>query len=171
MTDDTRTNTRITGTMHSINGKGVVRMEGRYDTDIDDLWSALTDPTRLARWVVQVEGDLRLGGEFQAIFTSGWEGAGRVDVCEPPQRLLVTMLPGQEDEGVIEANLVADGDGTRLLLEERGLPLSELPAHGAGWQAHVEDLASHVAGRERPDWHTRWTELAPSYGEMPITPR
>lgn len=30
------------------------------------------------------EGDLRLGGEFRARFSaSGWEGTGRVDVCEP----------------------------------------------------------------------------------------
>ena len=93
-----------------------------------------------------MEGDLRLGGEFRASFTSGWEGPGRVDVCEPPQRLLVTMEPGQEDETVIEALLVADGDQTRLVVEERGLPLDELAAHGAGWQVHVEDLAAHLVG-------------------------
>ena len=45
-------------------------MEGRYDTDIDDLWSALTDPQRLARWIAEVEGDLHLGGVFRATFTS-----------------------------------------------------------------------------------------------------
>ncbi len=42
----------------------VVRMQDRFDTDIDDVWSALTDPLRLARWVAEVAGDLRLGGEF-----------------------------------------------------------------------------------------------------------
>jgi uncharacterized protein YndB with AHSA1/START domain len=65
-------------------------MEDRFDTDIDDLWSALTDPARLGRWLGQVEGDLRLGGEFRArFFASGWEGTGRVEACEPPRRLLV----------------------------------------------------------------------------------
>ena len=91
----------------------------------DDLWSAVTDPRRLARWVAQVSGDLRLGGEFRASFTSGWEGPGRVDVCEPPRRLVVTMSPGQDDQTVIEVELVPDGDQTRLVLEERGLPLNE----------------------------------------------
>jgi uncharacterized protein YndB with AHSA1/START domain len=38
---------------------GVVRIEDRYATDINDLLSALTDPERLARWHGQVEGDLR----------------------------------------------------------------------------------------------------------------
>jgi hypothetical protein len=43
MTEETRANTRITGTLRSVDGRGVVRMEGTYDTGIDDLWSALTD--------------------------------------------------------------------------------------------------------------------------------
>jgi len=46
MTEETRVNTRITGTLRSVDGRGVVRMEGSYDTDIDDLWSALTDASR-----------------------------------------------------------------------------------------------------------------------------
>jgi Activator of Hsp90 ATPase homolog 1-like protein len=86
-----------------------------------------------------------------------------VDVCEPPRRLLLTMSPGQEDETVIEAQLAFVGDQTSLVIEERGLPLDELAAHGAGWQAHVEDLAAHIAGRESADWRSRWTELTPSY--------
>ncbi len=165
MTENTQANARITGTLQSVDGKGVVRMEGRYDTDIEDLWSALTDAQRLARWVAEVEGDLRIGGEFRATFTSGWEGLGRVDVCEPPRRLLVTMGPGREDETVIEAELVTDGGKTSLVLEERGLPLNELAAHGAGWQAHVEDLGALLTGRERTDWSMRWTELTPLYRE------
>jgi uncharacterized protein YndB with AHSA1/START domain len=64
MTSDTRAGTRIVGSLRSVDGKGAVRMEDRYDTDIDDLWSALTDSRRLARWIAEVEGDLRLGGEF-----------------------------------------------------------------------------------------------------------
>ena len=44
-------------------GKGIVRIEDRFDTKIDDLWSALTDPRRLARWIGEVKGGLRPGGE------------------------------------------------------------------------------------------------------------
>jgi hypothetical protein len=35
---------RILGSLRSADGKGVVRMQDRFDTGIDDLWSALTDP-------------------------------------------------------------------------------------------------------------------------------
>jgi uncharacterized protein YndB with AHSA1/START domain len=170
MTEETRANTRITGTLESVDGRGAVRMEGRYDTDIDDLWSAITDAQRLARWIAEVEGDLRVGGVFRATFTSGWEGPGRVDACDPPRHLLVTMTPGREDETVIEALLFAEGDQTRLVVEERGLPLEELAAHGAGWHAHLEDLAAHGAGAEPTDWRTRWTELTPSYRKQTVCP-
>jgi len=163
MTNNTATD--IQGSIHVRDGVGVVHMAGTYDTDIDDLWSALTEPDRLARWAATVAGDLRAGGSFTTEFTSGWEGPGRIDVCDAPHRLLVTLNPGEDDETTIEAVLTADGDATHLVVEERGFPLDELAAHGAGWQAHVEDLAAVIAGKDRGDWHQRWTELAPSYRE------
>ncbi len=161
----------MVGTLRSVAGTGVVRIQDHYHTGIDDLWSALTQPHRLARWIAQVEGDLRVGGAFHANFTSGWQGPGRVDMCEPPRRLRMTMSPGQQDQTVIEAELAADRDQTSLAVEERGLPLHELAAHGAGWQAHVEDLAAHLAGRARADWRTRWNQLTPRLPQAGRKPR
>ena len=164
MTSD---NTRLVGgpvgTVLAANGKTVVRMEDRFDTSIEDLWSAITEPDRLARWLARVEGDLKLVGDFLASFTSTWVGPGRVDICEPPRRLLVTMLPGEEDETVIEAVLTPDGDHTRLVLEDRGLPVAEAPDHGAGWQVHIEDLADYLAGAPTREWKPRWLALLPEY--------
>lgn len=146
---------------------GAVRVEDVYDTGIDDLWEACTKPERLARWIAEVSGDLRLGGEFAAHFTSGWEGAGRIDECEPPRRLLVsTWETGETDEQIIEATLVPDGERTILVIEERGLPIDSLAEYGAGWQVHAEDLAAHVAGRERGDMTTRWRELISHYRQL-----
>jgi uncharacterized protein YndB with AHSA1/START domain len=157
MTGNAAAGNRIVGTLRTGDGKGVVRMEDRFDTDIDDLWSALTDPGRLARWLGEFEGDLRLGGNFRArFFASGWEGTGRVEACEPPRHLLVmTKDDGQADEHAVEAALTADGDHTILILEERGMPVNLLAAYGAGIQVHIEDLAAHIAGRERCDANAR----------------
>lgn len=158
--------TRMLGSMRRIDEKrGAVRMEDVYDTDIADLWSALTEPDRLARWIARVEGDLRVEGTVQTQFTSTWEGPGRIDVCEAPNHLVVTMEPGTEDETVIEAVLKPEGARTRLVVEERGLPLDVLYEHGAGWQVHVEDLAAYVHGRPVADWKARWIELTPVYQE------
>jgi uncharacterized protein YndB with AHSA1/START domain len=165
MTSNARAGDRILGSLRSADGKGIVRMEDRYDTDIDDLWSALTDPGRLARWIGEVEGDLRLGGEFRThFFASGAKSTGRVEACEPPKRLLLlTKHVDEAYELVIEATLTADGDHTILILEERGMPVNLLAAYGAGIQVHIEDLAAHIAGRERCDAEARWEELQPSY--------
>jgi len=168
MTSNARAGSRILGSLRSADGKGAVRMEDRFDTDIGDVWSALTDPLRLARWIGEFEGDLRLGGEFRArFFASGWEGAGRVEACEPPRRLLVTTKALDEpDEHVIEAMLAAAGDQTILVVEERGMPLDHLAAYGSGIQVHIEDLAAHLAGRERCDAGARWGELLPAYQDL-----
>jgi uncharacterized protein YndB with AHSA1/START domain len=164
MTSGTPAGTRILGSLRSADGKGAVRMQDRFDTDIDDLWSALTDPLRLARWIGEVAGDLRLGGEYRYHFyASGSEGTGRVEACEPPRRLLLAHGVG---EHVIEVTLAADGDQTILAWEERGMPLDHLAAYGAGIQVHVEDLAAHLAGRERCDADARWDELQPAYEDL-----
>ena len=167
MTTNTPGGVRTLGTLRAADGTGIVRLEDRFDTDMDDLWSALTDPRRLARWLGEVEGDLHQGGEFRArFFASGWEGTGRVEVCEPPQRLLILTRSPDEPDGVIEATLTADGDQTILVIEDRGLPLEQIAAYGAGDQIHVEDLAAYLAGSERCDPRARWQELHTAYQEL-----
>jgi uncharacterized protein YndB with AHSA1/START domain len=173
--------TRIVGSLRSADGAGVVRVEDRYDTDIDDLWSALTDPGRLARWYGQVEGDLRPGGQFRLYLEANdLEGTGRVEACEPPRRLLVTTRETDESwrkgngvppfDAAIEATLTADGDQTILVIEVRGMPLDKIAFYGAGWQIHAENLAAHLAahlaGRQRGDTGARWDELVPAYQDI-----
>lgn len=156
------------GTMHAIDEKrGTVRVEDVYDTHIEDLWDACTKPERLARWIAEVCGDLQVGGMIHAQFTSTWTGPGRVEVCEQPHHLLLTMEPGTEDEAQIEAWLTAEGDRTRLVVEERGLALDTIHFHGAGWQAHLEDLGRSLSGGTS-DWKARWNELTPAYEAIPI---
>ena len=159
---------RILGSLRTADNAGVVRMEDRFDSAVDDVWSALTDPARLRDWLGEFEGDMRLGGEFRAHFSAtGWQGTGRVDACEPPRHLLLTLRdadpqPDQPEEGVTEVTLEADGAQTVVVWEERGMPVNLLAAYGAGVQIHVEDLGAYLAGRERV--HSgRWEELFPAY--------
>jgi len=167
MTSGTGRDPRIIGSLRRLeDGRGAVTMEDFFDTGIDDLWSAVTDPDRLARWLASVDGELRIGGRIHAKFTSTYEGPGRIDVCDAPRQLRVTFEPGTPDETVMEANLTPVGGRTRLIIEERGLPLEDVSGHGAGWQAHVEDLAAYLAGREPGEWRERWMELTPAYKEL-----
>jgi uncharacterized protein YndB with AHSA1/START domain len=181
MTNSTGGATRILGSLRAADGKGVVRIEDRYDTDIEDLWSAMTDPVRVARWYGVVTGNLRPGGLFQVhIEAAGLHGVGRVEVCEPPKRLLVVTTeidePWQQAGGAplfdktIEATLTADDGQTRLVIEARGMPLDKIAFYGVGWQMHAEKLAAYVAGHEAGgDHEARWGELVPSYQDLAAT--
>src|SRR3954471_3552735 len=168
MSGNTGGGVRILGALGSADGKGVIRMEDRYDTDGAGLRCALTQPDRLARWLGEFEGDLHVGGEYKArFFASGWEGTGRVEECEPPHSLrVINRGADQPDEHAIEVTLTAGGDQTVLVLEEHGMPLNLLTAYGAGIQVHVEDLAAHIAGRGRVDAQARWAELEPRYARL-----
>jgi uncharacterized protein YndB with AHSA1/START domain len=156
----------VKGSLHPLDSdRGAIRMEDVYDTDIDDLWSALTDPDRLGRWLATVEGDFRVGGEIYARFASTDEGCGRIDVCEAPRRLMVTMKPGTSEEAEMEAVLTQEGNKTRLIIEDRRLTRENLSDYAAGWHVHLEDLATYMAGEVPSEWHARWRELCPAYAE------
>ncbi len=168
MTSEASGVARVLGSLGSADGKGVVRLQERLDAEIDDVWSAITDPDRLARWYGEVTGDLRLGGEYRAhVFASGWEGTGRVEACEPPSRLVVTGKdPDEPFEDVTEVTLTADANATILVFEQRGMSLDYVAGYGAGNQVHLEDLAAYLAGRERCDAGARMDELIPTYSEL-----
>jgi uncharacterized protein YndB with AHSA1/START domain len=177
MTNSASPGARILGSLRSVDGKGLVRIEDRYHTGIDDLWSALTDPRRLGRWYGKVEGDLRLGGQFRLYVEDADSNAtGHVEACEPPRRLRVTTRETDESylrgngvppyDGVIEATLTADGDQTILVIEVQGMPLDSVAFYGAGWQIHAENLAAYIAGRERDDAEARWDDLVPPYQDL-----
>jgi uncharacterized protein YndB with AHSA1/START domain len=174
MRADAGSTDRLLGTLGSANGKGLVRIEERYATDIDDLWSAITDPVRLARWWGDVEGDLRPGGTFR--LKVEWEGTGRVLACEPPHRLRVMVRESDESyrngqgvppfDSTIEATLAPDGAQTLLVIKVRGMPLDKIAFYGTGWQIHAENLAIYLAGHDRQDVEARWAILVPRYQEL-----
>ncbi|HEY1332954.1 MAG TPA: SRPBCC domain-containing protein [Myxococcaceae bacterium] len=177
MTSDAPGLGRILGSLRSADGKGVVRIEDRYDTDANDLWNAITDPGRLARWYGHVDGDLRPGGAFHLhVESADIDATGRIEVCDPPRHLLVTNRETDESyrrgngvppfDETIEATLTDDGGRTILIIEVKGMPLDKIAFYGTGWQLHAEELAAHLAGREHGDTEARWAELVPLYQEL-----
>lgn len=164
----------VLGRLHSNAGGTFVRVENRFAAGMDDLWAALTDPAKLAHWFGEVEGELSKGGEFRVRIALAGDRTGHVQVCEPRQRLLVTMRdpdpqPGQPGQTVIVAQLMAEGVQTRPVWEERGMPANLLPAYGAGIQIHVEHLADYISGRELGDIEARWNELFPAYEALGVS--
>lgn len=135
----------------------VVVAERDYDTDLDDLWDALTNPERIPRWCMPIEGDLRVGGKYQLIGNAH----GTILECEPPRRLRVTWTMDEEPGSWVTVTLAPAGRGTRLLLEHAA-PLDRPGADafwdqygpgatGVGWDLLMLGMALHLASRAQVD--------------------
>lgn len=122
----------------------VVVIRRTYDAAVEDVWSAVTDPDRLRRWLLPVTGDLRVGGQYQLEGNAG----GEIRRCEAPRRLSVTW--GMESS-VVDVRLSPEGDRTVLDLEH-SVPV-EIAGSGAGalyvgpgWDISIRALADFLDG-------------------------
>lgn len=119
-----------------------------YDTSLDDLWDALTNPKRIARWLGPISGVLRAGGWFQLEGTA----AGRITRCEPPRVLAVTWECG-DSLSWVTITLANDTVGTRLELEHVTPAFDHWRqlgpgAMGVGWELPLTSLAQ-LAGHHK----------------------
>jgi uncharacterized protein YndB with AHSA1/START domain len=143
-----------------------VRFERRYDATPAEVWSALTEPERLGRWLAAAELDLRVGGDYVLRFSEEDESQvtrGKVLALEPERLLELSWLYPGENDTVVRFELRPDGDGTILVLDHRGLPAETAPGYGGGWHAHLDALEAQLGAGGKPDWWGRYRELAPLY--------
>ncbi len=117
-----------------------------YDTEIEDLWEAITSPERIPRWFLPITGELHLGGRYQLEGNAG----GEIQSCVPPRQLAVTWEFGG---GVtwLEVTLSPVGaERTRLELRHT----AHIEDHwkkfgpgavGIGWELGLYGLAQYVA--------------------------
>jgi uncharacterized protein YndB with AHSA1/START domain len=116
-----------------------------YAAGLEDTWSTLTDPARIARWLMPVSGDLRMGGSFQLEGNAG----GEILECEQPHRFRVTF--GSE-ASILEVRLWQEGEGATTLEYEHTVPI-EIAQSGAGalwvgpgWDGAMLGLDLHLSG-------------------------
>ncbi|MBG0830267.1 SRPBCC family protein [Planomonospora sp. ID67723] len=124
-----------------------VTVSQSYDTDLDDLWDACTNPERIPRWFMPVTGDLRLGGNYQL----QGNASGTIERCDPPKGFAATWEYGGEISW-IEVRLTPDPEGgTRFELEHIAHVDDERWAEfgpgavGVGWDMALLGLAGHLS--------------------------
>jgi uncharacterized protein YndB with AHSA1/START domain len=122
-----------------------VLMRRSYDTPIQDVWDAVTQPDRIKRWLLPISGELRVGGRFQL------EGnaAGEILTCEPPRLLRTTF---GDPNSIVEVRLTPQGDADTVLELEHTVPLAMVQSSagalyvGPGWDGALMGLGRFLHG-------------------------
>jgi uncharacterized protein YndB with AHSA1/START domain len=135
----------------------------RYDAPIEDVWAAVTTPSRIDRFFLPVSGDLREGGDYAFEGQAG----GRILVCDPPRLLRVEWVPPgcRDDADQVEVRLTPDGPAaTWLELEHASVadvfrfdPDADTYSPALGWEGPLHFLGEYLRGAlpDRPgiEWH------------------
>jgi uncharacterized protein YndB with AHSA1/START domain len=134
-----------------------------FDTDVKDLWDAVTNPDRIPRWFTPVAGDLTVGGQYQLTGNA----SGTVLECVPPESFSVTWEFGGEVSWVAVALSPAPDGGATLELRHTAHVPEEFwdrfgpGAVGIGWDLAFFGLGRHLVDPSAvPDpeeiavWHT-----------------
>lgn len=137
-----------------------------YDTTIEDLWDACTNPERLARWYAPVTGDLRPGGTFEQVNM----GSGTIIACHGPNLLKVSLGTGGVDEIELRLSPGAEEGTTTLELQHAttldtheigGQIYDAIYCMGGGYYPRLYALHMHVRGTLPDDYDSAAFHLNP----------
>lgn len=126
------------------------------------VWAALADPSG---WLAPATIEPRVGGAVRIDFDGDDVTTGTVLTWDPPRTLEHEWHYPGEDRSVVRYDLVAVDGGTELTLVHRLLRADQAPGYGAGWHAHLDGLAAHLAGGPH-DWDAVFTAELPRYREL-----
>jgi len=134
--------------LHTADGRTVLRMERRLSHPPEKVWRALTEPAHISEWFPSdMEMDLRHGGTIRFVFRAG-EGPtmeGAIKELDPPKVFAYTW--GEE---LLRWELHPDGDGTLLVLEHSFADHYGAADFAAGWHTCINALAALLASRPVP---------------------
>ena len=128
-----------------------VTLSRSYATTVEDLWDAVTNSERIARWFLPVSGELELGGRYQLEGNAG----GVITACERFSSLALTWEFG-EDLSWVEMGFSEEGAGSARLSLTHTARLSEHwdeygpGAAGVGWELGLLGLAIHLDQPDEP---------------------
>ncbi|MER7862849.1 SRPBCC family protein [Amycolatopsis japonica] len=138
----------------------VTRLELRreYPDPIEDVWSALTEPARTARWIGPWTGEAGVGNTIMLTMTAeeGSEpGPAVIRECDPPKRLVMDLGVTDQPAWRVELTLTERGEGTVLdfvhLLPETEWDTSDIVK---GWHFYLDRLGASLVGDPVPEWDT-----------------
>jgi uncharacterized protein YndB with AHSA1/START domain len=152
-------------------GGYALRFERHLRHPIEKVWAALTQSARTAEWLGPAEIELREGGRALIRFSNGDTVIdGTVLAVKAPVLLEYHWKDQREDRGPVRWELSPESGGTRLVLTHT-IPLSQSvkpQSFLAGWDTHLEQMASALDGHPIPWSRERWQELFDHYAAVPM---
>jgi uncharacterized protein YndB with AHSA1/START domain len=149
---------------------GRQRLEFRrsWPDPVDDVWAALTEPDRMARWIGTYDGERAVGGTGAFTMTHEEQAVGepmRIVECDPPRRLVVEWVQEDSDAWRIDLDLTTEGDRTVLRFLQVFGADADVTDFAMGWHWYLEKFGAEVAGTPVPgEWDTFLAEVGPAYG-------
>jgi uncharacterized protein YndB with AHSA1/START domain len=152
------------GTINVCEKTAVVRFERWYAAAPAELWSALTDPGRMRRWLgAEASVQARVGGQVRLRWDDDARMDGVITVFEAGRVLEYTWREAALGvDSIVRFELRPANSGTLLVLEHTRVPGDQAAGFGAGWHGHLDALAAALAG-QAVDPRQRYRELAPEY--------
>ena len=147
---------------------GRLRLEFRrsWPEGPDDVWAALTEPGRLARWFGRYDGERAPGARGTLTMTHEAEPVGEpvaIVECDPPRRLVVEWV-GQADWRV-ELALAVESGRTTLHFVQVFAAGTDVTDFALGWHWYLDRFDAEAGGRPAPgDWDTFLARIGPDYG-------
>jgi uncharacterized protein YndB with AHSA1/START domain len=136
-----------TVTFNRVGGRIVARFGLNLENHLDEVWSAFTDPNKLAEWLVPGEIEPRPGGAVTLnLVQSGQVVDGFVnDIVLGKYIQFVCSAPG-EAERKVRVELEPVGAATGLVLTLDAPDGEEGARSAATWATHLEMLVAALAG-------------------------
>lgn len=146
-------------------GQATVRLARRLAATPEEIWPLLVEPAEVATWLAALAIEPRVGGAYTLTFENmSAVSRGHITAFEPPALLEYHWYEGEEIESLVRFELRAAAGGTDLLLTHTLLHVTTaLHEYAAGWHAHLDLLATRLAGRAAPWDEARYRELHTAY--------
>ncbi len=119
---------------------------------VDEVWSALTEPELTARWFGAWTGDPATGS-VDLVMTAEDDDSPqtlRIVECTEPARLVIEA-PSPDGVWLLSAALTSDEGTTTLVFTHRMAEPYDASSIGPGWHYYLDRLDAVVSGGPVPD--------------------
>ncbi|MCK0112438.1 SRPBCC family protein [Ornithinimicrobium sp. F0845] len=169
------TPTSTQSSRRELDGQTFVEFTRTFRAPIEDVWAAVTESARLARWIGEWSGNPAEGEvRFRMLFEGEAATADplTIDRCEPPRLLHVTTVVNHADPDPLAWHLrlalsEAAGVTTLRFAQELSDPAAAAEV-GPGWDYYLDRLVAAETGGDPAtiNWDDYFPALAQHYRNL-----